>query len=199
MMFYEGHSLQSSSHNRSFFIEERLTLPDEIQQRLTKRYPKSAQFFTEMKLFIEVRYYADNQKACIYLTGKIATESIQLAQVTLSTVEYNCSAVAVSNLYTDYFYNCGLGWYLLDLVEQWALYAGYTLFIGNTAGIDQNKLIPEFKKKGWVESNINYVNARTRNKNIWLFKVLQEVEEQNEEDEDDYYEDNTDSDHDEDF
>lgn len=197
MRFYEGHTLANTGKTRSFFNEKRLAITDEFRQKCIKKNPRYAEFFGDMKLSVTIYFYADAQKAHIHLTGNTATDFIHLAQVTISTVEYNCSAVSVSNLYGDFFYGLGFGWYLYDLVEQWALYAGYTLFIGNTAGIDQNKLIPKFEKRGWIQSNINYVNARTRNKNIWLFKVLQKVEE---EDEDDgYYEDDTDSDHDEDF
>jgi len=187
MRFYEGHTLSSTSDKHSFFTKERLVLPDKI----LKKTPELA----KAKLTIQVRYYKDECSAIVSLYA----DSACLSSCVLSTVEYNCSAVMIANLYCNLYFHKGLGWFLLDLVEQWAEYAGYTLLIGNTAGTDQNRLIPKFKEKGWVESNINYVNTRTRNKNIWLYKVIAEAEEEGpEEDDDEYYEEEN-SDEDEEF
>ena len=185
MNFYSGHTLSNTADRNSFFTKEKLVLPDKILNKV----PTLAQ----ANLTIQIYNHKEDCMRRIYLYA----DDKCIASCTLSTVEYNCSAIMVANLYTENYYNKGLGWFLLDLIEQWAIYAGYTLLIGNTAGREQNNLIYKFKKKGWIESNIQYVNARTSNKNIWLYKVIAEAIEQ--EEADDYYEEDTDSNEDEDF
>lgn len=177
MRFYEGQTLQNTENKYSFFTKKRLIFPESI----LKKIPALGQANTS----IQIIYFKDEHSATVYLHSG----NYYIATCTLSTVEFNCSAIMVANLYTAHYYNKGLGWFLLDLIEQWAVYAGYTLLIGNTAGTEQNMLIPKFKEKGWIESNINYVNARTRNRNIWLYKVIADVEGGNDdEDDDEYYE-----------
>jgi len=177
MMFYDGHTLQSTDARNSFFNKKQLELSDEYRQLLSKQNSKFTDFLKEMDLKVTVNYFADNSRAIICLDGTTPENKSSFAKVTISTVEHNCSAILVSDLYSAYYYSLGLGWFLLDLIEQWAIYAGYTLLLGNTAGSEQNLLIPTFKEKGWIESDIQYINARTNNKNIWLYKVIANAEE----------------------
>lgn len=204
MLFYEGHTLTSTSDNNSFFTKEKLVLPQKILDKLFKRNISWREYLKNpIDLSIGIRNTKDDTGCTVSLQGIIDLPeykhyTFNLAQCSLSTVEYNCSAIMIANLYCESPNRAGVGWWFLNLIEQWARYANYTLLIGNTAGSNQNNLIPKFKNLGWVESDINYVNSRTQNRNIWLYKVITDTTEQTE-DEDEYYEDDdgldTDGDH----
>lgn len=216
-MFYMNHSLVSSLKPNSWFTDNPLLDKDTIVQRLLSSnneyggYIKEG-IYTPGTPFIEVTKTSDYDKADIalllpLLKGEKVQYTAKLARITLATTYYNCGSIHVSNLYHSDGYYTHLAWDLLQHVEDWCKWCGYTMLFGNVAGNDQIKLLPKFLDRGWTEMGVRYKNQRSRNVNIWLQKIIQNqdnIEEEPDEDDDyyeeddDYYEED-DSDSDEEF
>jgi hypothetical protein len=103
---------------------------------------------------------------------------VQLARVTLSTVDSNCGSVIISNLYSEVG-RCGLGTFLFTEVMRYIQVAGYSFVLLNTAGQVQNQLGVSFfqEKFGFTPfKNQIYVNTRSGNANVWYFKFIEGVQ-----------------------
>ena len=101
-----------------------------------------------------------------------------LAGVTISTIDSNCGAVLLSNLYSD-FHGAGFGTFLLDQVLEYLKIAGYSFILMNTAGSTQNALGDHLfvNKYGFTPMAPGiYRNIRSGNINIWYFKYLNNVD-----------------------
>lgn len=200
-MFYMNHSLVGSLKPDSWFAHNPLLDKDTIVQRLTSsnneygRYIKEG-IYTPGTPFIEVTKTSDCDKADITLSlpllkGEKVQYTVNLASVTLATTQYNCGSIHVSNLYHSDGYRTKLAWDLLQHVEDWCKWCGYTMLFGNVAGHDQIKLFPKFLARGYTEMGVRYINKRSLNTNIWLQKIIQNqdnLEEEPDEDDDEYYE-----------
>lgn len=199
-MFYMNHSLVGSLKPDSWFADNPLLDKDTIVQRLTSsnneygRYIKEG-IYTPGTPFIEVTKTSACDKADITLLLPLLKERMvqftaNLASVTLATTQYNCGSIHVSNLYHSDGYHTKLAWDLLQHVEDWCKWCGYTMLFGNVAGHDQIKLLPKFLARGYTEMGVRYINKRSLNTNIWLQKIIQNQDNLKEEQDenDDYYE-----------
>lgn len=188
-MFYEFHTLNSSSEKGSWFAYN-LPKQEDIIKRI--RESKSTYFSSIPNLEewipeIHIIYQGNlSDTANVHLRLNYKGSTITLCSVTLTTVNYNCGAIHISNLYTEEGHGCGFSWDLLDLVERWCKWAGYTMVFGNTAGSYQNQLVPRFEKLGYTKMGVDYINSRSRNRNIWLQKILIDQDTLVEEPNDDY-------------
>lgn len=174
-MFYEFHTLKSSSEKGSWFAYNLPKQEDIIKRiRESEKYPPpNIPNLEEWKPEIRITYKGSlYNNATVYLRLNYGNNIITLCHVTLNTVEYNCGAIHLSNLCVEEGYNCGFSWDLLDLVERWCKWAGYTMVFGNTAGSYQNQLVPRFEKLGYTKMGVDYINVRSLNRNIWLQKIL---------------------------
>lgn len=185
-MFYDHHFLCNSDNEHSFFHKKAISLTSFMKRIKSSGdvYGYSAYFkigrFIPKSFSITVNPVGGNEERkqiqlrCNYVDREHEQDpprSICVASVTIATVNYNCGAVHISNLYAGDFPKCGLGWWLYNLVEKFLLKAGYTFVFGNTAGV-QNSLVPVFEKHGWEQMNIEYINERSRNTNIWMYKMI---------------------------
>jgi hypothetical protein len=115
--------------------------------------------------------------ANILFVLKNKSDTVVLGGINISTVSYNCGAIHISNL-VSYYEGTGIGSYILNEVLRWLRkQAGYSLIFGNTAG-DQNEFVPTFWKKNGFSQMMpeNYINLRSENINIWIYKLLDSVE-----------------------
>lgn len=174
-MFYEFHTLKSSSEKGSWFPDNLPKLED-IIKRIRKSnntylssIPNLEEWIPEIRIIYEGNL---SDTANVHLRLNYGHSIITLCQVTLTTVNYNCGAIHLSNLNVNDGYNCGFSWDLLNIVERWCKWAGYTMVFGNTAGEYQNQLVPRFEKLGYTKMGVDYINARSSNRNIWLQKIL---------------------------
>lgn len=205
-MFYMNHSLVSSKEPNSWFADNPIMDDDELIQQLTSvdndygNYIKDGTF-TPGKPFIEVIKNESHEKAYItlrlpFLKGKTLKYTANLATVTICTTSYNCGSIHVSNLYQADGYHTHLAWNLLNHVEKWCQWCGYTMLFGNVAGYNQIKLLPKFLSRGWTEMGVRYKNARSRNVNIWLQKIIQDQDSIEEENDGETYDDEDNEDED---
>lgn len=207
-MFYMMHSLASEGERNSWFTGNNPFTLEKVEEILKKNANRNS-FCNEIarehykimgKPTIKVQSFKNNSSALISLLLPADINNNTLCSVQINTVEYNCGAIHINNLYSDLGYSTGLAWMLLELVEDWCRYAGYTLLFGNTAGYQQNQLVTKFESLGWEQWGPHYVNARSGNKNIWLRKLIafaEEVIDDDEPEEEEYYDD--DNNRDEDF
>lgn len=171
-MLYYIHTLQPE-----FFLN-RIFISTETQKKLIELYHLP----TDSILSLNIWKNAEESKAI--LTLKLHNRA--LANITINEVNYNCGAIHLSNLNSLYTEN-KLGTQLLKAVEEWCAYAGYTIIFGNTAA-GQNNLVPYFKKLEYQEMMPHYVNARSGNWNIWLYKNLKPEAKQGQENYDNDFE-----------
>lgn len=191
-MFYEMHTLKSSHELGSWFTNNLPKREDIIKRiRVSKNgyllnIPNLEEWIPEIHI-MHRGSLSDN--STVYLRLNYKDNTITLCSVTLATVNYNCGAIHISNLYVEDGYNCGFSWDLLNIVERWCKWAGYTMVFGNTAGGYQNQLVPRFEKLGYTKMGVDYINSRSSNRNIWLQKILvdqdtlEEVDDEDEEEE----------------
>lgn len=174
-MFYEFHTLKSSSETGSWFADN-LPKREDIIKRIRESkntYFSSIPNLEEWIPEIHIIYQGNlSDSATVYLKLNYKGNKITFCSVTLSVVNHNCGAIHLSNLCVEDGYNCGFSWDLLNIVERWCTWAGYTMVFGNTAGIYQNRLVEQFKKLGYTKMGVDYINSRSGNRNIWLQKIL---------------------------
>lgn len=104
---------------------------------------------------------------------------LNLARVTISTVDSNCGTIIISNLCSD-FIGAGFGTLLLQQTLKYLQRAGYSFLLLNTAGKWQNDLGKKLfqEKFGFYPMKNNvYINKRSGNVNLWYFKYLPDVRE----------------------
>lgn len=204
MQLYEIYSLADKRYPKDGYYGY-LTAPsvEKVEELLKTNY--LWQHYKKKGSIIDIRFYSlpyDSHKGTHiklqmeWIPKKESTSiSIPLVEVTIHSVENNCSAVHISNFKSN-FRRLRLGSLLLQYVEEWCIQVGYTIIFGNTAGNFQNtEALPFFLKNGYTPMGQEYVNVRTRNKNIWFQKIInteipedeeydEEYEEYDEEDED---------------
>lgn len=116
---------------------------------------------------------------------KESSPVLKIATICISSVNFNCGAVHLSNL-NSYFTRKGFGDYLLNEVIDWCKKVGYTIVFGNTAG-DQNRYaLPFFEKRGFKRMAEPYKNIRSGNTNIWIHKLIKEEATEISEDDEDF-------------
>jgi GNAT superfamily N-acetyltransferase len=163
-------SLKDSWGTKGELVAPKATdLHPEIQKRFACEFSK-----TPLKYHV-VRLREESVLIQLYIG-----DSMRLGGVYLSTVEHNCSAVHISHLEAHIQ---GIGKHILKAVEDWCIYAGYTIILGNTAGNQNDYALPFFLKHGYKKFGESYKNHRSRNENIWICKMLPNVNENNDEDE----------------
>lgn len=174
-MFYEFHTFKSSSEEGSWFAynlpkrEDIIKRIQESNNTYLSNIPNLEEWIPEIRILYKGSL---SNNATVYLRLKYKSNIITLCYVTLTTVEHNCGAIHLSNLCVEDGYNCRFSWDLLNIVERWCKWAGYTMVFGNTAGSYQNQLVPRFEKLGYTKMGVDYINSRSRNRNIWLQKIL---------------------------
>lgn len=97
---------------------------------------------------------------------------VNLCTTRLATIQNNCGALHLSGMSSS-SYRGGIGSLFLREIMKWCHEVGYTMICCNTAGNQQNtQALPFFKKHGFLQMGKSYVNARSRNINVWLQKFL---------------------------
>lgn len=93
---------------------------------------------------------------------------IVLSSIQIATVNYNCSALHIFNLYSIPTRK-GMATYFMNEILKWAKFAGYTFIFGNTAGTQQNReALPFFQKVGFTLLGSPYRNIRSGQHNHWI-------------------------------
>lgn len=203
MQLYESYSLADQRYPeegyRGFLVSPTI---EEIDELLKKNYSweqyKKEGTVTNIKF--DVTKYDHHKGATIRLKMmwkhrlEKHTVDVELASVSIHSVESNCSAVHISNI-NSHFGRSGLGSLLLAKVENWCKHVGYTMLFGNTAGNLQNtRALPFFLKNGYTPMGQEYANVRSRNKNIWFQKIINtEILEDEDNEDEDYDEEDEDN------
>jgi len=193
MQLYESYSLADQRYpkngSRGFLVAPTVEEIDELLKKNShwQQYKKEG---TISNIRFHAQQYDSYKGAVIKLQmewqhkkEKVNT-SLDLASVTIHSIENNCGVVHISN-FNSHFSRSGLGSLFLSKIEDWCRYAGYTMIFGNTAGTLQNsRALPFFLKNGYTPMGKEYVNVRSRNTNIWFQKIINtEIPEDNEDEE----------------
>jgi hypothetical protein len=187
--FYSNHLLKEKTGEKDRYGRDVgfFELPDinELKKKVKQKYKNwylcyfdkenSPSTFVS-KLQYHFNYHEINKQVTISICGNTSESysSPTFASITLSTVNYNCGAVQISNLISE-IGGCGIGKFLLEQVLKFLEEAGYSFVLMNTAGGYQNKLGKAFfeKKFGFIPmKDFCYVNQRSGNVNVWYCKYL---------------------------
>ena len=208
MQLYEIHTLGDSKETVSGF-KGYLNAPDleETIEKLKthglhKHYIDNGKFQG-----IEFKVYKDNNntEASIYLrvswTENNANNNtyLDIARVYISSVPSNCGAVFISALEV-WNKRAGIATFFMKEILDWCYFAGYTMVFCSTAGEYQNRVAGNlFTKLGFEPMGKPYVNYRSGNLNIWMQKILRDVEPSEDEDDEDLWDDEETNEDDEPF
>lgn len=206
-MFYEGHRLLGSDSKNSFFREHPKYLAftsEDFFNRLHKVPHKNNNYVEYFKKYgakeavpsLVVSMRQDGCSAFIQLKFQVtlhdgSIHNLPAANVSITTVNSNCGAIHMSGLTSPELVGLGYAKDLFELVLEYLKYAGYTFLFGNTAGY-QNNYVKKLESWGFKRMAEPYINPRSRQENIWLFKFIQtpptleEISEEDNYDEDNY-------------
>jgi len=208
--FYDSYLLQAETTTNRYHQKGCFTSPN--SQELLKKILPVNSYYQKMygeavekgNLDVVWDFLISDTFACVSLKVKrkdTDQKVLTLGSVCLSTTQYNCGSLHISNLNTE-FPGKGIASFILREVLKYCYLAGYSFIFMNTAGVWQNEVGKYFfeRKFGFKPmKRLVYRNKRSGNNNVWYYKFLEGVTrvpyenafEANEEDEEieDFFED----------